>query len=88
MAQYTQEERRILTVCEKGRLAILEEENRRWEEGLGELTGFQRVVIYQRYRDKVVDHYPSKDWERISDLYDKLYKENEDAYATAYLAYI
>lgn len=88
MGKYTQEEYRILAVCEKGRLAILAEEVRRWEAGMEELSGFQRVIIYQRYRDKVVDKYPSAKWEEISDLYDKLYEENANAHTEDALAYI
>lgn len=88
MGKYTQEEYRILAVCEKGRLAILEEENRRWEEGMTELSGLQRVIIYQKYRDKVVDRYPSEQWELISDLYDKLYEENANAHTEDALAYM
>lgn len=68
----------IIHICEAGRLAILAEETRRWENDMTPLSDFYRTVIYQKYKDIAVDLFPSSMWEEIGELYDQLYKENEE----------
>lgn len=75
---YTQEELRIMGVCEACRSAILQEEFLRFENEEPELTELQRLIIYQRYQDIVVLKYPSERWEEVSSLFDRLFEAVEE----------
>lgn len=79
-SEYTQEELRIVGVCEACRSAIMQEEFLRYENDEPELTDLQRLIIYQRYQDLVVLKYPSDRWEEISGLFDRLFMLLEDSH--------
>lgn len=88
MKNHTQDEQKILHICEAGRLAILSEEVRRFEEGMTPMSNLYREIIYQRYRDYATDLFRNKNWEDMYALYDRLYRENEQAHANDYMAHI
>lgn len=84
---YTQEEQRIMQVCEACRLALIDEDFRRYMNAEPALTNLQRVVIYQRYQDIVVLEYPSERWEEVSATFDKLFQDIEEYHADDAVAY-
>ena len=77
----------IMKICEAGRLAIMAEEIRRWENDMEPLSNFYREIIYQKYKDMAVDMFRTAEWEEVGDLYDKWYKENEENHRYDGLAY-
>lgn len=84
---YTTEERRIMAVCEACRLAIAQEEFLRFENDEPALTKLQREIIYQRYQDTVVLHYPSERWEEVGQLFDRLFADIEEYHKDDAVAY-
>lgn len=85
--ELTQEEQRIMRVCEACRLAIAQEEFLRFENEEPQLTGLQRKIIYDKYSDLVVLNYPSTRWEEVSNLFDRLFDAIEEYHAEDALAY-
>ena len=83
----TQEDQRIMRVCEACRLAIAQEEFLRFENEELPMTDLQRKIIYDRYQDLVVLKYPSERWEEVSNLFDRLFDAIEDYHADDALAY-
>lgn len=83
----TQDELLILHLCEAGRLAILTEEVNHYEAEMPPLTSLQKEIIRQRYRDRAVDIFKEVDFERIHEIFDRLYRENEEAHKDDGLAY-
>ena len=87
LEDYTQEERRVMAVCEACYLAIAQEEFLRYESGDRPLTELQMTIIYQRYQDMVVLKYPSSRWEGVADMFDALYADVVESHKEDSLVY-
>ena len=84
---YTEEERYVMRICEACRLTIMTEEINRFEDDQTELTPLQKEIIYQRYRDKAAELLKHIEWETVYELFDRLYKDNEEYHQYDSMAY-